>query len=288
MRRSVYALACLATHVVVACGSEPDTATGDGSSVTVAGGAAGAKASGGSVGIGGAGTGGASGGGAAGVGGKTPPVAGFAGAAHGGAAQAGGGGAAGTSPAGQAGAPSAGQAGAPSAGQAGAPSAGQAGAAQGGGGQPGTAASGGTGGVIPGPACNGDPFPQGVPDPDGFIASAASYQDTDPKVDAAVNAAMAKLTGCSPGSDCPITGLPGSNADEVCQSWFAAVTAELRAQGFCAGQHTVGSTDEIAVGNISCNAKWYGYHVCFYGGPKVVWNPGARRGWWMIAEQYCP
>jgi hypothetical protein len=59
---------------------------------------------------------------------------------------------------------------------------------------------------------------------------------------------MASLTGCGVSSDCPITGFPGTNADESCRSWFAAVTAQLRAQGHCAGQHAVGSTDEIAVG----------------------------------------
>jgi hypothetical protein len=144
---------------------------------------------------------------------------------------------------------------------------------------------GGTGAI----ACGaGGPceFPQGVPDPD-FVANACDYKDTDPAVDAAVNAAMVKLSGCGALSDCPIVGLPGGNTHEVCQSWFAAVTAELRAQGFCAGQHVVGSTDEIAVSNTCCEGKWYGYHICNYGGPKVVWNPGARRGWWMIKPNYC-
>ncbi|MCC6556662.1 MAG: hypothetical protein IT372_27190 [Polyangiaceae bacterium] len=130
-------------------------------------------------------------------------------------------------------------------------------------------------------------FPQGVPDP-SFIDSACTYQDTDPAVDAAVNAVMAALTGCGVSSDCPITGFPGGTVDEICQSWFAAVTAELRAQGFCAGQHIVGATDEIAVSNTGCTGKWYGYHICNYGGPKVVWNPGARRGWWAIDPAYCP
>jgi len=37
-----------------------------------------------------------------------------------------------------------------------------------------------------------------------------------------------------------------------------------------------------------CGGKWYGYHICNYGGPKVVWNPGARRGWWAINPAYCP
>ncbi len=135
-----------------------------------------------------------------------------------------------------------------------------------------------------GPTCT---FPQGVPDED-FIASACSYGDTDPAVDQAVTAVMQNLTGCSPGSDCPIVGFAGATIDEQCQSFFAAVTEQLRAQGYCAGQHIVGATDEIAVSNTGCTGKWYGYHICFFGGPKVVWMPGARRGWWMIAPQYCP
>ena len=93
--------------------------------------------------------------------------------------------------------------------------------------------------------------------------------------------------GCGIGSDCDITGFAGTTVDEICQSWFAAVTAALRAKGYCAGQHIVGSTDEIAVSNTGCGGKWYGYHICNYGGPKVVWNPGARRGWWMIKPSYC-
>ena len=167
-------------------------------------------------------------------------------------------------------------------------SGGTGGAVSGGGGTP----TGGTGGVDAGcplgTGGSGGPceFPQGVPDPD-FICSAASYQDTDPSVDAAVNAAMAKLTGCGVMSDCDLSSYAGATAGDKCQSFFAAVTQELRAQGYCAGQHAVGSTDEIAVSKTGCVGKWYGYHVCFYGGPKVVWNPGARRGWWVIKPSYC-
>lgn len=129
-------------------------------------------------------------------------------------------------------------------------------------------------------------FPQGVPDPD-FIESACSYGDTDKSVDNAVNAVMASLSGCNVGSDCTITVVAGTTTNEICQNWFAAVTAALRAQGYCAGQHAVGSTDEIAVSNTCCEGKWYGYHICNYGGAKVVWNPGARRGWWAIKPSYC-
>ncbi len=199
---------------------------------------------------------------------------GGAGGADSGGGTAGGwpGGAGGTSQAGAAGASQAGASGTGTAGASGAGSGGAAGC-----------------GAAPAVQCSGGApcqFPQGVPDSD-FIASACTYQDTDSSVDAAVNAAMASLTGCGVGSDCPITGFAGATADEICQSWFAAVTAELRGQGYCAGQHAVGSTDEIAVSNTCCDGKWYGYHICNYGGPKVVWNPGARRGWWMIDASYC-
>jgi hypothetical protein len=167
-----------------------------------------------------------------------------------------------------------------------------AGPAGGTGGGVGGTSQGGSGGVAPGctPGAGGSggpcEFPQGVPDPD-FTCNSTTYQDTDPAVDAAVNSVMAALSGCGVMSDCPITGFAGTNADEICQSWFAAVTKELRAKGFCAGQHAVGSTDEIAVSSTGCAGKWYGYHICNYGGPKVVWNPGARRGWWLIKPSYC-
>ena len=148
---------------------------------------------------------------------------------------------------------------------------------------------GGCGWVAP-PApgwAGGCAFPQGVPD-ESFIGTACAYQDTDPAVDAAVNAVMTALSGCGVGSDCALVGVRDGSVEEVCQAWFAAVTQALRDQGYCAGQHAVGSTDEIAVSDTGCAGKWYGYHICFYGGPKVVWNPGARRGWWAIDPAYCP
>jgi hypothetical protein len=66
------------------------------------------------------------------------------------------------------------------------------------------------------------------------------------------------------------------------------VTAELRARGLWAGQHEAGYTDEIAVSLGGCTSLWYGYHIYFYGGLKVVWNNGAQRGSWSIAPQWCP
>ncbi|MBK8996188.1 MAG: hypothetical protein IPM35_10650 [Myxococcales bacterium] len=183
-------------------------------------------------------------------------------------------------------------AGGASGGSAGTTTSGGTGGGSSGSGGSGGSVSGGSGGVAPGctPGSGGSggpcEFPQGVPDPD-FTCAATSYTDTDPSVDAAVNSVMASLTGCGVMSDCPITGYPGTNAHEICQAWFAAVTKELRAKGYCAGQHAVGDTDEIAVSNTGCAGKWYGYHICNYGGPKVVWNPGARRGWWLIKPSYC-
>ena len=209
---------------------------------------------------------------------------GGSGAGHAGAdAQLSQGGAGGGMPDGAAGGAEAGEAGAAQAG-----AAGQAGAEQGGA----AGAQGGACGVVPGgsggaPQTGPCSFPQGVPE-EGFIGFACVYQDTDPSVDAAVNNAMAGLSGCSVGSVCVITGFPGTTVEEICQSWFAAVTEQLRAAGYCAGQHQEGGTDEIAVSQTGCTGKWFGYHICNYAGGKVVWNPGARRGWWVIDPQYCP
>lgn len=107
--------------------------------------------------------------------------------------------------------------------------------------------------------------------------------DTSSAVGNAVNAVMATLSGCPVGSDCPI----GDRYPEA-QQWFDAVNAALRAQGLCAGQHEEGHTDEIAVSDTGCAGRWYGYHVYNYGGSKVVWSPGAQRGWWSIPSTYCP
>ena len=94
---------------------------------------------------------------------------------------------------------------------------------------------------------------------------------------------MQRTSGCSRGSDCYI----GDRYPDP-QLWFAAVTDRLRAGGLCAGQHEVGSTDEIAVSNTGCPGLWYGYHIYHYGALKVVWNPGAQRGSWSIPATDCP
>ncbi|MDY0060768.1 MAG: NBR1-Ig-like domain-containing protein [Myxococcota bacterium] len=125
---------------------------------------------------------------------------------------------------------------------------------------------------------HGCTFPQGVND-----SAFTNGPDTDPVIADAVNAVMARLSGCSIGSDCPI----GDRWPDA-QGWFGAVNRELRDQGYCAGQHAEGDTDEIAVSSTGCRGRWYGYHVYNYGGSKVVWNPGAQRGWWSIDPAYCP
>ena len=118
-------------------------------------------------------------------------------------------------------------------------------------------------------------FPQGV-HPADFTKGATTHVLGDQ-----VNDAMTRITGCLPGSRC-VTGM---EADE----FFAAVTAELRATGLCAGRHNdtpPAASDEIAVGT-SCTGWWEGYHVYNYGGSTVVWSPGAARPSWKIDPRYC-
>lgn len=93
-------------------------------------------------------------------------------------------------------------------------------------------------------------FPQGLPD-----SAFAPVQNVENVFHAQVNAALAKVSGCDAGR-CLVFGGP--------QAFFAKVTAELRAQGLCAGQHIEGVTDEIAVA-VPGSGKagthvWYGYH----------------------------
>jgi len=121
-------------------------------------------------------------------------------------------------------------------------------------------------------------FPQGVPD-----EAYTHGEDNDPEIAQIVNDVMVTLSGCDIGSDCPL----GDRGYPTAQSWFDAVNAELRSMGLCAGQHVEGETDEIAVSNDGCTGRWYGYHIYNYGGGKVVWNPGAQRGWWSIDPAYC-
>ena len=106
-----------------------------------------------------------------------------------------------------------------------------------------------------------------------------------------VNNTMAALTGCGVKSDCVIEARP--------QDWMARVIQAIREQGYAAGQHEPGKTDEIAVAlrydpKSKSNPQQEGYHI--YAGDgwddpgavgKVVWcmSPtalsGAYKGAWL-------
>jgi len=107
------------------------------------------------------------------------------------------------------------------------------------------------------------------------------------RFDKAVNHSMQMLTGCDVGSDCRTGSSP--------QEWQARVVLSLRDHGFCAGQHEMGVTDEIAVAcdilsaddmnclSATCSTFWEGKHVANFSSPdnaKVVWSPGADRDSW--------
>lgn len=106
--------------------------------------------------------------------------------------------------------------------------------------------------------------------------------------DAVLNAVMASLTECSPGSDCN-TGYGAG--DEGAQRWFRSVVSSLQSRGFCAGQHETGITDEIAVAE-DCTGPYAGYHISNYGSGKVVWAKPAghanRPSWIPSFPQGAP
>jgi hypothetical protein len=96
-----------------------------------------------------------------------------------------------------------------------------------------------------------------------------------PGFTAEINAALKTLTGCEVNSDCRV---PWGD-----QAFFAAVAAELRKQGLCAGQHDEGATDEIAVGARPGEVE--GHHVYNYGGGRVAWAPGSYRDTWVAVGE---
>lgn len=119
----------------------------------------------------------------------------------------------------------------------------------------------------PTPGCS---FPQGVPE-DAFHF----VPNTKPSMGDKVNAAVRDVLQ---GSDI-VFGGP--------QKFFAEVNALLRLRGICAGQHTDGVSDEIAVKN--ARGEWEGYHI--YSGDdsntpetvgKVLLSPNAYRGAWLV------
>ncbi len=90
-----------------------------------------------------------------------------------------------------------------------------------------------------------------------------------------INDAMKAITGCDVRSDCRVR-----MSD---QDFFAAVAAELREKGLCAGQHEDGATDEIAVGVGPEEVE--GHHVYNYGGARVAWAPGSYRDTWIVVGE---
>jgi len=96
-----------------------------------------------------------------------------------------------------------------------------------------------------------------------------------PEFTAEINGAMKAITGCEVRSDCRVR-----MGD---QEFFAAVAAELRKQGLCAGQHDEGATDEVAVGVDPGEVE--GHHVYNYGGGRVAWAPGSYRDTWIAVGE---
>ena len=133
----------------------------------------------------------------------------------------------------------------------------------------------------PGPTPTPTPTPTPPPGTGCVLSGAGVFLGTIPQpvVDGQplgwhVNQAMSSLIGCPVGSRCVVTARP--------QVWQAAVEAELRKRGFCAGQHEPG-TDEIAVA-VALGKPMMGYHI--YAGDgwddptksgTIVWSPGADR-----------
>lgn len=117
-------------------------------------------------------------------------------------------------------------------------------------------------------------FPQGVPDEDFVGGPTSTVLGTE------VNAALERVTGCAVGTDCALGGA---------EEFYAAVTADLRARGLCAGRHDdepPGASDEIAVAT-ACTSRWESYHVYNFGGSKVVWSPNAARPSYTIDPKWC-
>lgn len=113
------------------------------------------------------------------------------------------------------------------------------------------------------------PIPGPPPTQECVLSGEPSVMSTQPNtLGTYVNAAMKRLRPhCEVGGDCLIN-------DYTRQSWQAAVNAELRKAGFCAGQHTP-STDEIAVA-VKASDPWQGFHV-FVGDDSIAIPPPSRR-----------
>jgi hypothetical protein len=117
-------------------------------------------------------------------------------------------------------------------------------------------------------------FPQGI-DNEHFTAvpNPGTYGSV-------VNKAMAELSGCAVGTDCPITFHP--------DKWMGLVCEVLCVQyGLNCGRHDdtpPGATDQISVkkGDF-CDGKLHeNYQIYNYGGKKVRWAPGGTQDAWLV------
>lgn len=123
---------------------------------------------------------------------------------------------------------------------------------------------------FPVPGCS---FPQGIPD-EQFTPVKARISEAEAL---AINQATAKVGGCEIGSDCPLGTDP--------QAAMRSIVLQLRRDGYCAGQHVDGDTDELAFAAVGqCAIGWHGAHV-------VKWpnSPGdqAKASWVSVPTEPC-
>lgn len=122
--------------------------------------------------------------------------------------------------------------------------------------------------TLPGSIAKG--FPQGVPDNEFTVVRSI------PITGGVVNEALAKIAGCQIGGSCDL-GLDPQVA-------MASLVAELRAEGFWAGQHADGISDEIAVAT-ACDREWEGFHAVKY--PTVPGTDQAKAVWARLPSSPC-
>lgn len=122
-------------------------------------------------------------------------------------------------------------------------------------------------------------FPQGIPD-----GKFTHFPDAPGTLGSVVNATMADLTGCTVGSDCPITFAP--------DTWMAIVCARLCEKehdgvSLNCGRHrntTPGGTDQISVkpGSFCDGGAHQQFQIYNYGGGKIRWAPGGSQGSYTV------
>jgi len=119
-------------------------------------------------------------------------------------------------------------------------------------------------------------FPQGIPEDD--FTYDPNGQGT---LGSVINATMSDMTGCSVGSDCPITFAP--------DVWMHLVCDKLcNERSLNCGRHidqTPGGTDQISVivGSFCDGRPHQQYQIFNYGGGKVRWAPGGSQGTYTVS-----